>query len=140
MTPNKVPYIPKDCKLVFVAEGAANTVYEIHPSIPPPPSPRESYIEEYSESTPPPSIIDIEAEEEEEQRFDTSFFHSECSLFRFRCSAAKFPTSTSDWPIMLSRVTPRFYPCLPNFFLHTSYFACYALGVLSLREYRGCYL
>lgn len=70
MPSNYVPALPNDYKLNFVAEGAANIVYAIEPRHS---SPRESYIEEYSETTPPPSIIE---NEEEEGNVDEGFFES----------------------------------------------------------------
>ena len=86
MTSKHIPFIPNSYKLVFVAEGAANAVYEIHPSKPPPPSPRESYIEEYGETTPPPSIIDVEDEESEDGYVNGSLFDSKWTIFWFQCS------------------------------------------------------
>lgn len=69
MATNHVPILPNDYRLTFVAEGAANIVYAIEPR---PHSPGESHIEVYSETTPPPSVID-----EEEENVDAGFFESE---------------------------------------------------------------
>jgi len=92
MTLENIPFIPSYYKLVFIAEGAANAIYGIHASVPPLLTPQEAYIEEYSETTPPPSIIDIEDEEGDEEAVDESVFDSKCGVFRFYSFGAKFST------------------------------------------------
>jgi len=59
MAPSSVP-IPPDITITFFAEGAANIVYRLSPTITTPSTPPiQSEHETYSSSTPPPSEIEL---------------------------------------------------------------------------------
>ncbi|KAJ6257158.1 hypothetical protein Dda_8044 [Drechslerella dactyloides] len=57
----RVPVLPDDLALNYVAEGAANVIWRIAPPQAKPSTPPPTSIEDYSGSTPPPSEIDIPA-------------------------------------------------------------------------------
>ncbi|KUJ07151.1 uncharacterized protein LY89DRAFT_743147 [Mollisia scopiformis] len=57
----KIPFVPENCYLHYLAEGAANIVYRISVR---PPTPDPSILEEYSGTTPPPTIIETDDGEE----------------------------------------------------------------------------
>lgn len=63
-----VPILPEGCQLVYINEGAANVVYRI--VAPAPATPEPALMEEYSATTPPPSIL------ERSEEVDMSVFAS----------------------------------------------------------------
>lgn len=84
MDPDKIPELPESFELIYLNEGAANIVYRI--VVPRPPSPRPEVIDLYSDTTPPPSILEQEEQEPEEQKeakVDLSIFESKLSIPRY---------------------------------------------------------
>lgn len=125
MSNNNIPVLPNNYKLTFVAEGAANVVYAIEPRSR---SPRESVIEEYSETTPPPSVVEDEGGE---GIVDAGFFESELAFLMVASGALK-STSVGNYGIVLSLYLHYLYSEV-YFMLHGFLFSSHSCLLSTLR-------
>ncbi|KAJ5054500.1 uncharacterized protein L3040_000773 [Drepanopeziza brunnea f. sp. 'multigermtubi'] len=70
MENSTVPILPEHTETHFLAEGAANIVYQITVKSPPSDEPRQTELEHCGAGTPPPSEIELETDSIDEIFFD----------------------------------------------------------------------